>query len=152
MNFCSNLPDVLLQSTLAAALLCVPGLSHATDAKGELHVHAQGFDDETGHAVAKLFKPGEDVLSHGTVLAKAEIHGGEANLVFTDVADGDYAVVVFHDKNDNGVIDHNMVGMPVEQLGFSNGFALSMFSGMPSFQKLKFNYAAPGKTVEITVK
>ena len=50
-----------------------------------------------------------------------------------------YAAIVVHDKNSNGIIDHRF-GMPNEPLGFSNNWKLSLFSGMPTFQKLKFSF------------
>ena len=33
---------------------------------------------------------------------------------------GDYAAFAFHDKNRNGKVDSNFLGVPVEPIGFSN--------------------------------
>jgi uncharacterized protein (DUF2141 family) len=137
--------------TIAAALCgaLLPASSRA-DA-GALIVEASGFHDQAGHAVAKLFFPGEDVLKRGHQEIAAEIREGKATLAFPSLPAGDYAVVVFHDANDNGVIDHNILGIPSEHLGFSNAFKLSLTSGLPSFDKLRFAHGTPSQTIAIRV-
>jgi uncharacterized protein (DUF2141 family) len=65
---------------------------------------------------------------------------------------GSYAVVIHHDENGNGELDHNIVGLPAERLGFSGGFALSLTSGFPSFAKLRIELPAAGTTVRIVVR
>jgi hypothetical protein len=42
-----------------------------------------------------------------------------------------YAVIVFHDENDNGLLDENAMGVPVEGYGFSND--AQGFLSAPSF-------------------
>lgn len=37
-----------------------------------------------------------------------------------DLSYGDYAVAVYHDKNTNGELDTNLLGIPKEAYGFSN--------------------------------
>ncbi len=44
---------------------------------------------------------------------------------------GRYAVIVFHDENDNGILDENFLGIPTEGYGFSNN-ATGFFSA-PAF-------------------
>lgn len=39
---------------------------------------------------------------------------------FPELTDGDYAIKLFHDENNNGELDTNLVGMPIEGYGFSN--------------------------------
>lgn len=55
---------------------------------------------------------------------------------FGDVPTGDYAIKLYQDENENGVIDKNIVGIPTEAYGFSNnGGAM----GQPSFAEAKFS-------------
>jgi uncharacterized protein (DUF2141 family) len=137
----------------AAEVLCGVSLPASSRAdSGALIVEASGFHDHAGHAVAKLFFPGEDVLKRGHQEIKADIREGKATLAFPSLPAGDYAVVVFHDANDNGVIDHNILGIPTEQLGFSNVFELSLTSGLPSFDKLRFAHGASLQTIAIRVE
>lgn len=105
-----------------------------------LEVEAVGFDDDRGHAMAMLFRPGTNVLDKDEAFSqvKSELQNGAARLRFPPVEEGTYALVVFHDTNDNGVVDHNLLHLPSEQLGFSNEFRPGIFSGLPTFDKLKF--------------
>ena len=45
---------------------------------------------------------------------------GVIHLVARDLPPGRYAVNAFHDENDNGELDTNLVGIPSEGYGFSN--------------------------------
>jgi len=131
----------------AAALL----LSIGTACAATLDIDVSGFASAEGHAVAKLFIPGDNVLGPGRWQATAPIADGHARLTFANVEPGSYAVVVFHDRNDSGAIDHNALRMPVEALGFSNGFALGMLSGLPSFEKLKFEFTSATPPLAVRV-
>lgn len=124
--------------------------AHADDA-GKLTTAATGFRNTDGHAVAKLFAPGDNVLGPGHWQVSAPIVAGQATLHFENLSSGSYAVVVFHDENDNGVLDHGLLG-PAEPLGFSGGFSLGLLSGLPSFDKLKFDYQPPAQVITVRVK
>ena len=52
---------------------------------------------------------------------------------FAELAEGKYAVAVFHDENKNGILDKNYLGIPTEAYGFSNN-ARRTFSA-PSFKE-----------------
>lgn len=121
-------------------------------AGARIDVLATGFAQDRGHAIAKLFRPGDQVRGPGRWETRAPIVGGQAQLTFPDLPPGEYAVVVFHDENDNGQIDHSLLGLPVEALGFSNGFELGLFSGLPSFDKLRFTHGTEPQHLNITVK
>jgi uncharacterized protein (DUF2141 family) len=45
---------------------------------------------------------------------------GAQSVVFTNLKPGAYAVIVFHDENDNGKLDENSWGVPTEGYGFRN--------------------------------
>lgn len=61
------------------------------------------------------------------------IENGIAKKTITNVPAGNYAVTVFHDQDENGVIRKNRIGYPVDNFGFSNN--PSLFFGVPSFEK-----------------
>jgi len=52
------------------------------------------------------------------------------------LAPGTYAIKAFHDINGNGELDTNLVGIPTEPYGFSNGQAGRF--GPPSFEAASF--------------
>ena len=145
-----------MRKAFALLLLLACGsatLSAAAQApeSGELVVHATGFANARGHAVAKLFVAGDNVLEAGRWQRLAPIEAGAVTLRFSDLLAGSYAVVVFHDLNDNLAIDHGLFG-PSEPLGFSGGFALSWLSGRPDFARLQFDFKPPVQTLTVRVK
>lgn len=144
------MPDSRL--LLAACLSALTLPASATQDENTLIVNATGFAHARGHAIAKLFEPGDNVLEHGRHQLIAEIRDGKASFDFKGLPAGTYAAVVFHDENDNGEIDHNLLRLPSEALGFSNGFRPGVFSGLPSFDKLRFDHAVGIQHIEVIVK
>ncbi len=100
-------------------------------------IHVIGMHGTAGHVVAMLFRATDRVPAAPFLTVRGAIHDSAADLALTALPAGDYAVIVFHDVNDNGVLDHNALHLPAEPLGFSGGFALSLLSGMPTFEKLR---------------
>ncbi len=143
----------------AAAALPAAAPTAASDAPAPsatlitLEVQAVGFDNDRGHAIAKLYRPGDNVLDKNAPFrVTSEIHDSEARLRFPPLAVGTYALVVFHDENDNGEVDHNFLHIPSEQLGFSNGFRPGIFAGMPRFEKLRFRLERPPEVVTLRIR
>jgi uncharacterized protein (DUF2141 family) len=68
---------------------------------------------------------------------------------FENLADGQYAVAIFHDENENGIMDKNMFGAPTEAYGFSRN-ARGTFSA-PSFEEAKIDLKE-SKSIEIWIK
>lgn len=58
--------------------------------------------------------------------------GLKADIVFTNLRPGRYAVIAFHDENGNGKLDKNFWGVPTEPYGFSNDAHANL--GPPSFE------------------
>lgn len=145
---------ILATLLILYTLLIFSRTALAADATGTLSIQANGFLHARGHAVANLFREGDEVLNLKNVYRRAqvEIRDGKATFSFPDLAYGTYAVSVYHDENDNGMLDHNVFHFPAEPLGFSNHFQLGLTSGMPTFEKMKFQFAADTGILEIVVK
>jgi uncharacterized protein (DUF2141 family) len=62
---------------------------------------------------------------------------------------GEYAVRVMHDRNGNGELDLNLVGMPTEPWGFSNDAAGSF--GPPGWDDARFVLSGEGSRHTITL-
>ncbi len=117
-----------------------------------LVIHATGFQNGHGQAIAKLFEAGDVVMGPGRLQVATAIENGQARLAFANLPAGRYAIVVFHDENSNGQIDHNVLRMPSEALGFSNGFTLGLLSGLPTFERLAFQHGVDTRILEIAIK
>lgn len=63
---------------------------------------------------------------------------GRDTFVMTDIPAGEYALVVYHDENDNLDIDRSFIGIPTEPLGFSNDYRPK---GPPSYSRAAFTLA-----------
>jgi len=116
---------------------------------GTLTINAESFNNDTGKAVVNLFRKEDDVPKKYFLQTSATIKNGKAALVFENLPYGEYALILFHDENSNGTLDHKL-GFPNEPMCFSNNWKLSLFSGMPNFEKLRFEFGV--KTSDLTVK
>jgi uncharacterized protein (DUF2141 family) len=74
---------------------------------------------------------------------------GQMSLAFADLAPGEYAIALFHDANDNGKLDTNLLGIPKEGYGFSK--LEKALSGPPGWDDVKFTLPAAGSKLTIAV-
>jgi uncharacterized protein (DUF2141 family) len=110
--------------------------------------HVTGFENNSGQAMLHLYRKTDDVPKKPYMVVKAKIVNKDASFAIKNLPYGDYAAIIMHDENGNGKIDNNF-GMPTEPMGFSNNWKFGVFSGMPSFEKLKFTYSATKSTINI---
>ena len=113
-----------------------------------LTFHVTGFESNAGQAILFLYRPTDKVPKKPFLRVKAEIANMESVIPVKDLPYGDYAAIVVHDQNKNDIIDHKW-GMPAEPLGYTNHWKLSLFSGMPTFEKLRFRFSQSENTVLI---
>lgn len=116
------------------------GVTVAEERAGHLVIRATELQYDQGVVIANLFRVQAQVLKSHTAFRRqhAPIARLHAELAFSDIPQGDYAVIVFHDQNNNQDLDHHFLGFSNEPMGFSNGFRSGLLAGLPSFQKLKF--------------
>jgi len=69
---------------------------------------------------------------------------------FTELKAGAYAVITFHDENDNGKLDENALGLPTEGYGFSND--AEGFFAAPSFKDAAVMLGGHDRAIGITLK
>ena len=67
----------------------------------------------------------------------------------TDLKYGEYAFAIYHDENNNGKIDKNMIGIPTEPYAFSNNYKPTIKA--PSFDNCKFTYSKESHEVRISL-
>jgi len=115
-----------------------------------LKVYAENFKTNKGQAIANLFVKSESLKKKPSHQLISKIVDGKTVFEFSDLPFGDYAVIVFHDKNANGDLVHSW-GMPSEPLGYSGNWSFSLFTGMPTFEKLRFNYSLKNNSITLKV-
>lgn len=112
-------------------------------AKNVLHVRVINLRNSKGSEVCTLYGsakpeafPSDD--SKAVATAKTPVKFGAADCVFKDIKPGEYAVVTFHDENNNGKFDEDALGLPLEEYGFSNNLKPQV--SPPVFKDAAFKY------------
>lgn len=142
----------LSKAGLALLVLTAQSAQADDSPAADLVVHVSGFKHQRGQAIANLFYEGDDIFKAARSRVVSAVPKEMAVLVFPNIKPGHYAVLVFHDENSNGDLDHNLLRFPAEPWGFSNDFELTLFSGLPSFKKVAFAFEASVGPISIRVK
>src|SRR5579871_2241140 len=132
---------------LFAALAIVieaPALAQNASSQNILRVDLTGFRSNNGSARCSIFNDRDPSAfpSNGDKLFKlavaSSIKNATTEVDFTGIPPGKYAMVCYHDENNNGKFDENMLGMPKEGYCFSNNIK-PKFSA-PNFNQCAFDY------------
>ena len=132
----------------AAAVLFVSATAIAAD----LEVVVGGLRSADGHARVAVHKRVPDAaFAEGSVVAASfrKAGKGELRFVFADLEPGDYAVAAFHDADADGQLNTNLLGLPTEGFGFSNGAV--GFMGPPSFDKAAVTVGPTDERITVAV-
>jgi uncharacterized protein (DUF2141 family) len=137
---------------LALAPRVSPLLEAQSTGTATLTVHVIGARNAKGKIRAALFNSAEGFPNDAskaiqTQSADVDPQTSSAQIVFTNVPDGVYAVSVFHDENMNQKLDKNFVGVPKEGYGASNNPKKKM--GPPNFAETKFQLSGTQQSLEI---
>lgn len=141
---------VLLTPVFILALFLNSTLAGETS--GTLNIAVEGFPNSEGYAMVAVFVSPKAYDEGSPTMGKArvKVEDQHALAVFFDLKYGIYAVAVFHDKNANGKMDKNFLGIPKESYGHSNNVRGSF--GPPSFDKAKFEFGSPEKQIKIKLE
>lgn len=118
-----------------------------------IHVHIHSIRNAHGTVKAVLYGPHpQDFLVKGKKADKERepAQEGSMTLCVSAPEKGQYAVVVYHDENDNGKFDRNWIGLPTEGFGVSNNPTL--FLAPPSFEESAFEVNGEIVHVDVEVK
>jgi uncharacterized protein (DUF2141 family) len=139
----------VVRLALSAALLAAPSaLSAAEPAPGVLEFRTAVRSDQ-GVVRCGLFTQ-SGWLKSPVRAAVSVIHGTTALCVFNGVPKGVYGISAFHDQNNNGKLDTNLIGLPTEDYCASRD-ARNTF-GPPSFDDAKFSYDGGVKRLKARMK
>jgi len=119
---------------------------------GDLTVRIERVRSDRGSIPGALYASEASYLNQPRARAtfKVQARGGDIEYVFRNLAPGQYALSVFHDENDNGVLDRNPFGIPREGYGFSNHAQGTR--GPPVFGRAAFAFDGTLKTITITLR
>ena len=100
------------------AILAALALSSASAAS--LKVVVEGVVPSTGTLRITLFATEEGWLKTGVRSVEIKADSAKASALVENLPDGEYAISVIDDLDDNGRLDTNAMGIPKEPYGFSN--------------------------------
>jgi len=113
-----------------------------------LTVEVAGIDVEVGQVLLALFDSAASFTDEPAFAVVLPLRGRTARWEVR-VGRGTYAVAAVHDRDGNGALNKNLVGMPREPYGFSNG-ARGRFSA-PSFEDAAVRVERP-TTIVVEVR
>jgi len=105
-----------------------------------LTIGVDGFEIDDGQMGINIFRNEDEMFAHPFRVIYAAVKNKKAEVIIEGLPLGDYAIVAYHDRNGNGKLDHHFIGFPLEPIGYSGEYEFGLFSGMPSFSKLRFHY------------
>lgn len=140
-----------MQQVLIALALLVTSMLAAQNGTNEknnfkaIEVSVTNVPSEKGTVEFALYT--EDSFFKEPIAAKsATINGTTSTVVFENIPAGTYAIICFHDANENNKMDFEMNGMPLEDYGTSNNV---MEMGPPTFENAKFQHGDNESKLEI---
>lgn len=135
----------------AGALYAAPAQAQPPSASDlTITVNVVGTRSAEGSVLAALYDSRKSSLSdwRDAVAVRRTQAGDTAPITFQNVDAGTYAVVIVHDEDNDGQMDTNFIGLPVEGFGASNN---PVFLGPPRFQSARFQVRGD-KEVDVQVK
>lgn len=79
--------------------------------------------------------------------ARAPARRGVVTVTVRDVPPGTYSVLAHHDRNDDGEVNRNFVGVPIEGIGFSRDAPMRF--GPPHFSDAALQVSATGTVIDV---
>ncbi|MCY7389601.1 MAG: DUF2141 domain-containing protein [Burkholderiales bacterium] len=143
----SRLINLTATPLLAVGLLA--GAMQSANA-GSLTVDIKGDVLDKGTVMLALYKKDDKWMGKATDGRVIPAKKGGVSVTFDDVPEGEYAISMYVDENNNGKLDANGIGIPIEPYAFSND-ASGAF-GPPSFAQAKFVVGKEKTTHVINLK
>ena len=102
---------------------------------GDLVVTIENIRNSDGKLLGAVWNKAEGFTKNEAAIAQAAIPAtkGVAKMVFPNLKPGKYAFSIFHDEDEDGELNFNLLGMPTEAYGFSKN-ARGAF-GPPKFDR-----------------
>ena len=118
--------------------LCVLIISTGllSPSEGKISVTIEGIKETKGTMVIALFDNRGDFNVNPVKYLRKKVTGNDPiSVVFTEIPFKEYAISVYQDTNDNGKLDKNFLGIPIEPYGFSNN---PVIRTGPSYERSAF--------------
>lgn len=118
----------------------------------EIGLTIEGVSNDKGFIVADLHDDVKEnflVWDEVVLRVRATALKGETKFCMPLTKPGDYAIAIYHDKNENKEFDKNFLGIPSEHFGMSNNPKFGFKS--PEFEDAVFSVPDKGTDIRITL-
>lgn len=129
--------------------LCAGPASHSATAPAAIEVAVTQVRSSEGRVRVEICTEREFLkpCRYGvTVAARA----GTTIAVVQGIPPGRYAALAYHDRNANGKADRNLLGIPTEDVGFSNGALKGLVK--PKFADAAFDQGAVRQRITFALR
>jgi len=143
---------IILIVVLMASFAVAGDVQRHDKLSGQLKVTIVGLKDDEGTVRIGLFDSNANYASKEKPFKglSADIKDQKAECTFEEIPHGTYALKVYHDKNTNGLLDANFLGVPKEPYGFSHT-TRGRFD-QAKWDDAKFVFDTKSMSIEIEVK
>ncbi|MEO0339347.1 MAG: DUF2141 domain-containing protein [Bacteroidota bacterium] len=123
---------------------------HSSDI-GTLQISVENIKVAEGMIWVGLYRSEEDFLiKEKAILVGINVEKeGQMKITMPNLDYGEYAMAIFHDLNNNGEMDRNLVGIPSEPFAFSQKLK-SKFK-IPKFEDVKFTFEQDQQVLNTTL-
>lgn len=132
---------MLMLSLLLTALSLQGGDIAGT---GILNLRVSGFQELRGTVRVAIFHRGEffpEDIDNAFMKVVEPVTADPMPIRIEGLPHGLYAIALFHDSNDDAILDRNILGIPTERFGFSGG--ARAVTGPPSYESAAFLFDTP---------
>lgn len=115
----------------------------------DLTVTISGVKNSNGSVAAALFNSEADFRKTPFSAFRIKASGGPVSFTIHNLPPGKYAMTAYHDENDNGKLDTDLVGAPSEGYGVSND--AREVAAPPQFSKASFDVGDQNKSITVNI-
>ena len=120
-------------------LLCFSLLINIVPSENsQLTIEIQNIEVLEGNIRIGIFNTGEKFLKEGSTFKNyiIAVNNTTETIIIDDLPKGEYAFLLYHDKNSDGKLNQNFLGIPKEPFGFSNNVKPKF--AKPTFEECEF--------------
>ncbi|NDV94724.1 DUF2141 domain-containing protein [Dysgonomonas sp. 521] len=126
--------------SISLSIILLLSVLTATNAQNSITLNITNIEDQSGKLYIAVYNPNVPFLSDKAISGKIiDVTGQTAAVTFENLEEGEYAIAMFHDKNNNEKLDLGKYGIPTEKYGFSNNVDPALSQGSPAFEECKFD-------------
>jgi uncharacterized protein (DUF2141 family) len=118
--------------------------------QGTMEINVKDIKSNEGQIVLLIFNNEDEFgvkKEPFKKIIRTTISNNEVLFSLTDIETGEYAFLIFHDVDNNGICKTNWFGMPKEGVGKSGNAG-----DIPRFENSKFQFNGEHKTFNIKMK